>query len=85
MMLVPGVLVPLLWTIALDVLSSIFSELRSRIFHSRSVLMVQIPCVQCIQYQTFATFSVVVLVEGRQERSSSSTNIRPFLKLLNHS
>jgi hypothetical protein len=30
-------------------------------------------------------FSVVVPVECRPERSSSSTNIRPFLKRLNHS
>ena len=47
--------------------------------------MEQIPWAQCLQYQTFATYSVVVPVEGRQERSSSSTNICPFLKRLNHS
>jgi hypothetical protein len=38
-----------------------------------------------IASRTFATFSVVVPVEGRPERSSSSTDIRPFLKRLNHS
>jgi hypothetical protein len=56
MMLEPGVIVPLLWKIALDVSTSIASELRSRIFHSPSVLVEQIPCAQCLQYQTFATF-----------------------------
>ena len=35
--------------------------------------------------RTFVKFSVVVPVEGRPEPSSSSTVIRPFLKLLNHS
>ena len=64
---------------------SITSERRNRIFHSPSVLVDQIPYARCLQCQTFATFSVVVPVEGRQERSPSSTNIRPFLKRLNHS
>jgi len=42
MMLGSGVVAPLLWTIALDVLTSIASELRNRIFHSPSVLVEQI-------------------------------------------
>jgi len=45
----------------------------------------QIPYTQCLQCQTFATFVVVVPVNGRQERSSSSTDIHLFLKCLNHS
>ena len=85
MMLGPGVVVPLLWMIALDVLTSVVSELHNRIFHSPSVLVEQIPCAQYLQYQTRVTFSLVVPVDGLQERSSSSTNIRPFLKSLNHS
>jgi len=32
--------------------------------------------------RTFATFSGVVLVDGRPERSSSSTDVRPSLKRL---
>ena len=64
---------------------SLASERRNRIFHSPSVLVEQIPFARCFQCQTFATFSVVVPVEGRQERSSSSTDIHPFLKSLNHS
>jgi hypothetical protein len=38
-----------------------------------------------IASHNFATFSVVVLVEGRPECSSSSTDIRQFFKCLNHS
>jgi len=34
--------------------------------------------------RTFAMFSGFVLVEGRPERSSSSTDVRPFLKRLYH-
>jgi hypothetical protein len=64
---------------------SIALESRNRIFHSPSVLVEQIPCARCHQCQTFATFSVVVPVEGHPERSSSSTDIRPFLKPLNQS
>jgi hypothetical protein len=37
-----------------------------------------------IASRTFATFSVVVPVEGHPERSSSSTDIHPFFKRLNH-
>ena len=51
-------------------------------FHSPSVLVERIPYARCLQCQTFVTFSFVVLIEGRQERSSSSTDIHPFLKRL---
>ena len=65
---------------------SIASERRNRIFYSPSVLIEQIPYARCFQYQISATFSVVVPVEDRQERSSSSsTDMQPFLKRLNHS
>jgi hypothetical protein len=57
----------------------------NRIFHSPSVLVEQIPYARCLQFQTVATFSVAVPVEGRQERSSSSTDTHPFWKRLNHS
>jgi len=68
MTLGPGVVAPIVWTFALDVLSSVASELRNRIFHSPSVRVEQIPYARWLQYQTFATFSVVVPVEGRPER-----------------
>jgi hypothetical protein len=37
-----------------------------------------------IASRTFAMFSGVVLVDGRPERSSSSTDVRPSLKRLYH-
>ena len=37
-----------------------------------------------IASRTFAMFSGVVLVDGRQERSSSSTDVRSSLKRLYH-
>jgi len=77
--------VPLVWTFVLDVLTSTASELRERIFRSLSVQGEQIPYALPLQNQTFATFSVVVPVEGRPECSSSLTDIRLFLKHLNHS
>jgi hypothetical protein len=85
MMLGPGVIVPLVWTYALDVLTLTASELCKRIFHSPSVPVEQIPYALRLQYQTFATFSVVVPIEGRPEGSSSSTYIRQFLKCLKDS
>jgi len=60
----------------------------------RSVVMMQGPGVVAphvwtfapyVFPQTLATFSDQVSVEGRQEHSSSSTDIHPFLKRLNHS
>jgi hypothetical protein len=83
MMLGPGVVAPLVRTFALDVLTSTTSELHKRISHSPSVLVEQIPYALCLLYQTFAIFSVVVLVEGRPE-CSSLTDIRLSLKSLNH-
>ena len=79
------IVAPLLWKFVLDLLTSVDSELRNRILHSPSVLVEQIPYARCFQYQTFATFSVVILFEVRQERFSSSTDIRLFMKRLNHS
>jgi hypothetical protein len=84
-MLGPGVAAPFLWTFTLDVITSIASELQNRILYSPSAQVEQIPYEQCLQYRTFATFSAVVLVEVRQERFSSSIEIRPFSKSLNQS
>jgi hypothetical protein len=85
MMLGPGVVAPDVCMFVLDVLTSTTSELRKRLFWSLSVLVEQIPYALCLQYQTFATFSVIVPVEGRPECSSSLTDIRLFLKHLYHS
>jgi len=85
MMLGPGVVAPDVCTFVLDVLISTTSELRKRIFWLLSILVEQIPYALCFQYQTFATFSVIVPVEGRPECSSSLTDIRLFLKHLYHS
>jgi len=57
MMLGPGAVVPLLWTIALDVLTSLASELRNRIFHSPPVLAGQILFCTVPSKSYFATFS----------------------------
>ena len=77
------------FTTCLDVCSGCFSiidsERRNRLFLSQTVLVEQIPYSRCLKCQTFATFAVVVPVEGRQERSSSSTDTRLFFKRLNHS
>ena len=73
----PGVVASILWTFIPNVLTSIASELYNRIFHSPSVLVEQISYARCFQYQNFATFSLVALVESRQERSPLSTDIRP--------
>jgi hypothetical protein len=80
----PGGVAPLVWTFALDVLTSSTSELRKKSFHSPFVLVEQIPYALRLQYQTFAIFSVMVLVEGHPECSSSLTDIHLFLKRLNH-
>jgi hypothetical protein len=80
----PGVAAPLLWKFVLDFFTSIDSELRNRILYSPSVLVEEIFYARCFQYKTFVTFSVVVLFEGLQERFSSSTDIRLFMKGLNH-
>jgi len=64
---------------------SFTSEHCNRIFHLPSVLVDQIPYAPCLQCQTFATFSVIILVEGRQECSSSLPDIHPFLECFNHS
>jgi len=68
MMLGSGVVVPIVWMFALDVLTSVASELRNRIFHSPSVRVERISYALCLQYQTFATFSAAVRVEVRPER-----------------
>ena len=49
----------------------------------------QTSCIFCLRSariasRTFAMFSGVVLVDGRPERSSSSTDVRPSLKRLYH-
>jgi hypothetical protein len=80
----PDVVAPLIWKIVLDDLTSIASELRNRILISTFVPVEQISYARWLQSQTFATFSFVVPVEVRQERSSSSTEIRHFLKRLTH-
>ena len=76
-------------TTCLDIFAICFpsfaSKHRKRIFHSPSILVEQIPYAWCLQCQTSATFSFMVLVKGRQECSSSLTDIHPFLKCLNHS
>jgi hypothetical protein len=56
---------------------SFASERRKRMFHLPSVPVEQISYTRCIQYQTFVTFSFVVPVEVRPERSSPSTDILP--------
>ena len=64
---------------------SFTSEHCNRIFHLPSVLVDKIPYAPYLQCQSFATFSFVVLVEGRQECSSSSPDIHPFLECFIHS
>jgi hypothetical protein len=61
---------------------SVTSERRKRMSNSLSVLVEQIPYARFLQCQNFYTFSFVVAVEGRPERSSPSTVILPFLKRL---
>jgi len=53
MMQGPGVVAPLVWSIALDNLTSSASEIRNRIFHSPSVLVGKIPYERCLKNQTF--------------------------------
>jgi hypothetical protein len=83
MIQVPRVAAPHVWTFAPYVFPQSPQNIAIEFFCSPSVLMEQIPYAQCLQCQNFATFSVMVLVEGSQECPLSSTNFHPFLKCLN--
>jgi len=67
MELCPGVFASILWWFTLNYWTSFASEIRNRILHSPPVVVEQTPNPRCFQYLNFATFSVVVLVEVRQE------------------
>jgi len=56
MMKGPGLFAPLVWMFAPDVLISISSEFRNRIFYSPSFLLEQIPYAWCLQNQILPHF-----------------------------
>jgi hypothetical protein len=79
-----GVVAPLVWTFAPDV----FPQSSENIAIEFSIHC--LPWIAHLQSfriasHTLATFLVMVPVKGRPERSSSSTDICPFLKHWNHS